>query len=141
MPEMKRSWDIGGAGMGIEVLEAASERGMTSSYEAASGSRVLQCSSYHRLRFLEDAVEGGGAREAFSVELVDIFRPRRAGGEPVRARFDLEAADGGAVAGGGRQHARDRFAGEGVGVHLIGRQLRELRFLRGVGRGVDAPVG
>ena len=81
-----------------------------------------------------------GSLERLGVDLVHIFGPRRTGREPPGRGRHLEAADGGAVAGGGGQLANDRLAGKLGGGYLLRAQLGENRlFLSGGGR-VEAGV-
>jgi hypothetical protein len=50
--------------------------------------------------------------KTFRVELIDVLRPGRAGGEPTARRDDLQAADRCIVARCACKLRRDRFAGE-----------------------------
>ena len=51
------------------------------------------------------------AFEGFGVDFVDVFGAGGAGGEPAVFGGDLEAADGGVVAGGFGEDGGDGFAG------------------------------
>jgi hypothetical protein len=81
------------------------------------------------------------AAEALGVDLVDLLGPRGTGGEPAVLRHHLEAADGGAIAGGVGELGEDRFADELGGGHLLGGQGLEDLLLLAAGGGVDAAVG
>ena len=82
----------------------------------------------------------GFAEEGLGVDLVDVFGAGGAGGEPAVFRGDLEAADGGVVAGGFGEDGRDGFAGEVFRGDLRGVEFGELGFFFLCGSGVDALV-
>ena len=70
-----------------------------------------------------------GAVEGFGVDFVDVFGAGGAGGEPAVFGGDLEAADGGVVAGGFGEDGGDGFAGEFVfAVTCEGESLPSLAF-------------
>src|SRR6478752_6261675 len=75
-----------------------------------------------RLRFLQDPLQVLGAAEALGVDLVDGLGARRPRRVPAALRDDLDAADGGAVAGGVGEDALDLLAGKLTGAELLGRQ-------------------
>ena len=60
-------------------------------YRRAAGLR--ECGVDHCLRGAKNRVEMGGALEALRIDLVDVFRARRTGGEPAVPGDDLQAAN------------------------------------------------
>src|SRR6266478_6499059 len=52
------------------------------------------------------------AAETLCIHLIDILGARRPRREPAAVGGDLDAAEGLAVAGGGREHRADRLAGQ-----------------------------
>src|SRR5579883_958982 len=55
---------------------------------------------HHGLRLADNRLQVGLVLEAFRVDFVDIFRPRRPGREPAVGRYHLQAADRCVVARG-----------------------------------------
>ena len=82
------------------------------------------------------------AEEALGVDLVDVLRARRAGGEPAVARSTTFSPPIGApLPGAVVRIAVIGSPASSVGRDLLGREPREDRLLRGRGRRVDAAVG
>ena len=80
------------------------------------------------------------AFEAFGIDLIDVLGTGRACGEPAVIGNDLEAADGGAVAGGVGEFGGDGIAGEGIGADLVRREVQQGLLLGCVRGGVEALV-
>ena len=70
-------------------------------------------------RFFLDLVQMVGAAERLGVDLVDVLRAGRTGGEPGRVGDHLEAADLRVVAGRLGQLGGDRLPGELGGLHVV----------------------
>src|SRR5688572_15751611 len=92
------------------------------------------------LRFLNDLLEVLRGPETFRVDLVDVLRPARAGGEPAVGGGDLQTADRGVVAGRAGELRGDRIAGERGRLHCVRGQLLERGLLLRRSRGIDARV-
>ena len=95
-------------------------------------SRPREGRGHERLGLLDESAEVVLAEEALRVDLVDVLRARRAGGEPAVVGRDLEPADRRAVAGRGREDGRDRLAGERVAVTASGDSFARTAFCAGV---------
>src|SRR4026207_1224796 len=78
--------------------------------------------------------------EAFGIQLVHIFGPWGAGGEPALSCEDFESADGSAVARGLSEPRHDGIAREGGRAHLLRRELREPVLLVWRRRGINAGI-
>ena len=68
--------------------------------------------------------------EALGVDLVNVLGARRPGSEPAVRGRNLEAADGGVVAGGAGELGEDRFASEFGGRDRLRSELLEDRMFR-----------
>ena len=77
------------------------------------------------------------AAEALGIDLVDLLRARGPGGKPAVLGDHLDAAEGGAIAGGGGELGRDRIAGQRGEGELAGRERGQQLLLLGRGRGID----
>src|SRR5215475_6464088 len=95
-------------------------------------SRVVnrQGSSHHGLRFLHDGLEVSLALEALRVELVDVLRAGRSGGEPARVGDDLQSSDLLVVAGRARELCHDGLAAQVSCRHVLRRELAQEMLLR-----------
>src|SRR5262252_6190796 len=78
---------------GVETSRARKRRCAASIRMTRCASCVVnrQGSSHHGLRFLHDGLEVSLALEALRVELVDVLRAGRSGGEPARVGDDLQS--------------------------------------------------
>src|SRR5262245_5950734 len=83
------------------------------------------------LRFAHEGLEVALTSEALRVDLVDVLGAGRPGREPSAGGDHLEAADGCVVAGGAGELGGDRLAGQGRGLDVLRRELREARLLLG----------
>ena len=80
----------------------------------------------------DDGVEVRRVLEALGVDLVDVLRARRPGGEPAARGDDLQPADRRVVAGRRGQLRQDRLAGQARRLDRVGRQLQQAAFCSGV---------
>ena len=78
--------------------------------------------------------------ETFGVDFIDIFGARGAGGKPSIFGANFQSAQGSAIAGGMCEPFGDRFASEGFGGDVFGREVGELLFLFAAGRSIDSGV-
>ena len=81
-----------------------------------------------------------GRAETLGVDLVDVFRAGRPRGEPAVFRHDLQPAEVRAIARRLGELGRDLFARERGRRELVGRELLQHVFLRGIGRRVDTRI-
>ncbi len=86
---------------------------------------------------LLDSPQVVGPEEAFGVDLVDVLRAGRAGGEPAVRGDHLQPPDGGAVPGRDGEHLHDRLARQRIRRHLRRGQARQKLLLLPVRRRVD----
>src|SRR5271165_2891620 len=92
------------------------------------------------LSLTHDGGEVFGTFKTFRVELIDVLRPGRAGGEPTAHRDDLQAADRCIVARCACKLRRDCFAGEFGGSDSFRRKFLERILLLGRRWSIDAGV-
>src|SRR6266702_5218813 len=108
--------------------------------DAASGALRPKHLRQPGLSFLLNALQVVGATKTLRVDLVDILRAGRPRGEPAEIGFDLDAAEGLAVAGRLAERGADGIAREILEAELLGRDGFQDVLLRHRRRHIDARV-
>src|SRR5690606_5521549 len=95
---------------------------------------------HHSPRFLLNATKMIRSAEALRVDLVDLLRPGRPGGEPPIFGHDLQSPDGGVVRRSPGQNGLDGLACERLRPHISRSEVFGVLLLFTCGRRIDALV-
>src|SRR5690606_1095722 len=97
------------------------------------GGMALQGGVDGRLRILQQLLQVAVVAEAFGVDLVDVFGPRRTCGEPAGGGDHLDATDGRVIAGRLVEYLLDRLAGQFGARDPVRRERGKGLLLGGIG--------